>query len=92
MGITSGIVLYAVVWFLVLFVVLPLRMQTQGEAGSVVPGTQSSAPANLNMGRKLRTTTIAAAVVWVVLVGIILSGVIEVRDFDVLNRMPPLPE
>ena len=92
MGITSAIVLFAVIWFLVLFVVLPLRMQTQGGAGEVVPGTQSSAPANLNMRRKLRTTTIAAAVVWVVLVVIILSGVIEVRDFDVLNRMPALPE
>ena len=91
MGITSGFVLFAVTWFLVLFVVLPLRMRTQGDEGVIVPGTQASAPANLNMRRKLRTTTIAAAIIWAILVAIILSGVIEVRDFDVFNRMPPLP-
>jgi len=40
----SGFVLFAVFWFMVLFVVLPLRLQTQGENKNVVPGTPSSAP------------------------------------------------
>jgi predicted secreted protein len=46
MGITSALVLLAVVWFMVFFVVLPLRLTTQGEAGDVVPGTHKSAPAD----------------------------------------------
>ncbi|MEO0693763.1 MAG: DUF1467 family protein, partial [Pseudomonadota bacterium] len=29
MGIVSGLVLYAVIWFMVLFVVLPIRLETQ---------------------------------------------------------------
>ncbi len=92
MGITSAFVLFAVIWFLVLFLVLPLRLVTQGETGNIVPGTPPGAPDNVQMGKKLRLTTIIAVVVWAVLAGIIISGVIEVRDFDWLNRMPPVPE
>lgn len=92
MGVTSGIVLYAVIWFMTLFIVLPLRLVTQADEGSVVPGTPEGAPSGAVMGRKLRLTTILASVVWAVAVAVILSGVIEVRDFDVMNRLPPAPE
>ena len=33
---TGGIVLFAVIWFLVLFVVLPIRLVTQGDRGEIV--------------------------------------------------------
>ena len=36
MNIVSGLVLFSIVWFMVFFVVLPLRLKTQGEAGEVV--------------------------------------------------------
>ncbi len=87
MGITSAIVLFAVVWFMVFFVVLPLRLTTQGEAGEVVPGTHKSAPAELNLRRKLRVTTLWAVVIWALLAGILLSGAISVRDIDWFDRM-----
>lgn len=89
MGITSGIVLFAVIWFMVFFIVLPLRLVTQGEAGEVVPGTHSSAPSDPQLKKKVRITTIWAAVVWAIIAGVILSGVITVRDLDWFNRMGP---
>jgi predicted secreted protein len=89
MSIGSAVVLFAVIWFMVFFVVLPLRLKTQGEDGEVVPGTPSSAPTNPQMGRKARLTTYWALALWVVIGGVILSGVITVRDFDVMNRMDP---
>lgn len=89
MAITSAIVLYAVIWFLVLFLVLPLRLVTQGDAGDVVPGTPESAPQDAQMGRKLKIVTMVATPVWAVVTAIILSGVIEVRDFDWMGRLPP---
>ncbi|MBT8411878.1 MAG: DUF1467 family protein, partial [Octadecabacter sp.] len=89
MGITSAIVLFAVVWFMTLFIVLPLRLETQGDAGEVVPGTHKSAPANINIGRKARITTYFAVPIWAVLATIILSGAISVRDFDWFDRMGP---
>lgn len=89
MGPTSAIVLFAVVWFMVLFVVLPLRNETQGEAGEIVPGTHASAPANLNLKRKVWITTLWAVGIWAVIAGVILSEVISVRDLDWFNRMAP---
>lgn len=91
MGVVSGIVLYAVIWFLTLFMVLPVRMETQGDRGEIVPGTQAGAPANLNMKRKAWITTWIALALWIVIAGIILSGWITVRDIDFLDRMTPLP-
>lgn len=87
MGITSAFVLFAVIWFMVFFVVLPLRMQTQGDAGDIVPGTHASAPADPQLRRKARLTTIWAVGLWIIIAGTILSGVITVRDLDWFHRM-----
>ena len=87
MAISSAIVLFAVVWFMVLFVVLPLRLTTQGDANDVVPGTPAGAPVNAQIRRKIVITTLAAFVVWGVIAGVIASGIITIDDIDVLNHM-----
>ncbi len=87
MSITSAIVLYAVTWFMVFFIVLPIRFVSQGDTGEVVPGTPKGAPATEIVGRKAKITTVIAAGVWVVLAGIILSGVISIRDIDIRGVM-----
>jgi predicted secreted protein len=87
LGPVSGFVLFAVIWTLVFFVVLPLRLQTQGEAGEIVPGTHASSPANFDIKRKAKVTTMWAFPIWVVIAGTILSGAITVRDFDWFDRM-----
>lgn len=87
MGITGALVLLAVIWFVVLFVVLPLRLTTQGDAGEVVPGTQAGAPAELDLGRKLRVVTVVAFALWAVIAGIIVSGTVTLCDIDWFNRL-----
>ncbi|MBT5296024.1 MAG: DUF1467 family protein [Octadecabacter sp.] len=87
MGITSALVLFAVVWFMTFFIVLPLQLKTQGEAGEVVPGTHKSAPADAQVGRKARITTYWAIPIWAVLAFVILSGWISVRDLDWFDRI-----
>lgn len=87
MTITAGLVLYAVIWFLCLFVALPIRITTQGEDGSVVPGTPSSAPSDPMMKRKLLWATAAACVIWAVVAGVILFGGLTVQDIDFWGRM-----
>ncbi len=87
MGPTSALVLFAVIWFMVFFIVLPLRLTTQGEDGEIVPGTHASAPADAQIKRKAKITTIWAAGLWIVIAGTILSGLITVRDLDWFNRM-----
>ena len=87
MGPVSGLVLLAVIWTVVFFVVLPLRLETQGEAGEVVPGTHASSPANFSFKRKARITTMWALPIWIVIAGTILSGAVSVRDIDWFERM-----
>ena len=87
MSITAAFVLFAVIWFMVFLIVLPLRLQTQGEAGDVVPGTHKSAPADPQIGRRARITTLWAIGLWIVLAGIILSGLVTVSDIDWFDRL-----
>ena len=87
MGITSAIVLFAVIWFLTLFVVLPLRLQTQGDLGKVEPGTHAGSPENPQMKKRFLVTTAVALVLWAIVAGSIIGGVFSVRDFDWFNRM-----
>ncbi len=77
---TSAIVLYAVVWFMVMFIVLPIRRRTQGDVGEVVPGTQPGAPVNFNVRKTMALVSVIALVVWGIIVAIILSGVIRISE------------
>lgn len=87
MGPVSALVLFAVIWTLVFFVVLPLRLETQGEAGEIVPGTHASSPANFSFKRKAKVTTLWAFPIWAVIAGVILSGAVTIRDIDWFERM-----
>ncbi len=80
MAITSAIVLYAVVWFMVMFIVLPIRRRTQGDEGTIVPGTHAGAPVNFNVKKTMLLVSAIALVVWAIIVAIILSGVIRISD------------
>jgi len=83
----SGAVLFAVVWWMVFFVVLPLGNRSQSEAGEIEPGTPASAPAHFALRRKLVVTTLWAVAIWIVIACVVLSGVIGVHDLDVLHHM-----
>ena len=87
MGPVSAIVLFAVIWTVVFFIVLPLQNKTQGEAGEIVPGTHASSPANFDIKRKAKITTYFALPIWLVVAVVILSGTVSVRDIDWFDRM-----
>jgi len=86
MNVVTAIVLYAIVWFMTLFVVLPMRLQSQDEAGARVAGTHGSAPENPQLRKRFIVTTAIALVIWGILVAIILTGAITVADIDLFNR------
>ena len=87
MGITSAIVLFAVIWFLTLFIVLPLNLKTQGDLGKVDHGTHAGSPENPQMKKRFLVTTVVAVIIWAVVAGSILGGFFSIRDFDWFNRM-----
>jgi len=87
MGPVSGLVLLAVIWTVVFFIVLPLRLETQGDKGEIVPGTHASSPADFSFKKKAKITSIVAVTIWLVIAGVLLSGTVSVRDIDWFQRM-----
>jgi predicted secreted protein len=88
MRIGSLAAIYFVVWWIVLFAVLPWGVRTQDEEGNVTLGTAHSAPARPLLVRKAIATTIVAAIVvgafWaaVVFYGLdleMLAGLVDLR-------------
>jgi predicted secreted protein len=61
MGWVTGIVVYILVWWVVLFAVLPLWV-TPAEPGDL--GHAVGAPQHPYLLRKLAVTSVAAAVIW----------------------------
>lgn len=92
MAITSAIVLYAVIWFMTFLIVIPIRIQTQGDLGQVVEGTHAGSPEVHNLRKKAKITTLFSAVLWGILFSIITFEVVTVRDIDgwMFQRMAPL--
>ena len=64
MSVTLGIAIFFVVWWVVLFAVLPFFTHTQEEAGEVVPGTPESAPAAFAPLRIVFATTVVTGIVF----------------------------
>ena len=82
MGPVSGLVLFAVIWSLTFLIVLPFRIQTQGDLGKIEPGTHAGSPEHHHIRKKVLITTLIAGVVWGVVATIILSGWITVDDVE----------
>lgn len=89
MGVTSALVLFAVIWSLMFLIILPIRVKTQGDLGEIVPGTHAGAPEVHNIGKKAKITTVLSLILWAIISTIIISEVITVRDLDWFNRMGP---
>lgn len=89
MAFTSMCVVYAVTWFMTLFVVLPLGAKSQGDVGDVVVGTPASAPSGHVMRRKFKITTIAATCIAVPIILIIHYGLITIDQIDLFKRFGP---
>jgi predicted secreted protein len=73
-SLTSAVAIYFVVWWIVLFAVLPWGYRTQAEVGDVAPGTEPSAPSRFPMLRVALVTTLVAAGVFACIYAILNSG------------------
>ncbi|MBB4175238.1 DUF1467 family protein [Sulfitobacter noctilucicola] len=82
MGITSGLVLFAVIWSMVFLIALPIRVETQGDLDDVVPGTHAGSPEHHHLKKKAIWTTIIACILWAIIATIILSEWISVDDVE----------
>lgn len=64
MAIGTALAIYFVVWWIVLFAMLPIGMRAQEEDNAVVAGTSASAPTRSHFGKAAWRTTIVSGVLF----------------------------
>ncbi|AMJ60052.1 DUF1467 family protein [Bosea sp. PAMC 26642] len=64
MTVAGGLAVYFVIWWTVLFAVLPFGVSSQADAGEVTQGTEPGAPVAPGLVRKALITSVIAAAVF----------------------------
>ena len=64
MPVTTALAIFFLIWWVVLFAVLPWGIRSQHEGGEIAPGTDPGAPAVPRLGRKLMWTTLVSALIF----------------------------
>ena len=82
MNITLGAAIYFILWWTVLFAVLPWGVRSQHEEGRALDGTDPGAPAVPRLVQKMLLTTAVSAVLFAVGYGVWRAGWIS------LDRLP----
>jgi predicted secreted protein len=81
-SLTTAFAIYFIVWWLVLFAVLPWGIRSQHETGDVVPGSDPGAPMIPRLARKLILTTVISLGVFVLGTAIYRYRLIPFDDFS----------
>ncbi|MGE3149350.1 MAG: DUF1467 family protein [Pseudorhodoplanes sp.] len=90
MQISTGIAIYFLIWWIVLFAVLPwgIRSQGEGDAGTMVQGSDPGAPLLPRLGRKLLWTTFVSAVIFGVGATLYVQRIVTFDTLAGFFRMP----
>jgi predicted secreted protein len=86
MGVVTGLVLYAIIWFMTLLIVLQTNVVSQDEAGERVKGHPRFRPGRPAAGRRFLLTSGIAFGIWAVIAAVILSGAVTIDDIDLFTR------
>ena len=70
----TGLVLYIIIWWTVLFTMLPIGVRVPANPE---PGIATSAPERPNLGRKMIWTTLTSIGVWLLIYALTQSGLIS---------------
>ena len=63
----GSIALYFVVWWTLLFAILPIRIRSQADLGTITEGTEPGAPADPALRQRAIWTSIVSTIVFAVL-------------------------
>jgi predicted secreted protein len=86
---TSILAIYALLWVMSAFILLPFGVKTHDEAGiPKIPGQADSAPANFRPGRVVIRATVLAAVLCSLYVANYAFGWIEPEDINMFGTPP----
>ncbi|MEM6603713.1 MAG: DUF1467 family protein [Pseudomonadota bacterium] len=77
----GGLIMYVVLWWLVLFCVLPWGARSQAEQGEVTKGTEHGAPVHPGLKIKLFWTTFIATLFWGVVWYVFETGLFSLANY-----------
>ena len=81
---TTAAAIYFIIWWVVLFAVLPFGVRSQQESGAIAPGTDPGAPAIPYLKAKLLWTTIIACVLFALCYVIYVYRLVSLDDLATL--------
>ncbi|MBT3536830.1 MAG: DUF1467 family protein [Rhodospirillaceae bacterium] len=82
MNLVSGLMIYAIIWWMVLFMVLPFGVRTvREEGGEVVEGQAASAPVKPRVFRKMLVTTLIATLIMAGIIAVVEAELIDFRGY-----------
>lgn len=89
MSLPSALAIYFIIWWLVLFLVLPFGIRNAHESGEAVEeGHEPGAPVNPRLVRKAIITTILATAVFVIFYLAQTRGLLSLDNLPFYNTMP----
>lgn len=81
MGITTAIAIYLIIWWVVLFTILPLGVTSHAEAGiDKGDGGDPGAPVDPKLKKKFFTTTWVSGIIFVIVYLVIRFGLIPMPN------------
>ena len=87
MSLAFGLAIYFIVWWIVLFAILPFGVRTSEEVGEKkLPGFAESAPHRPQLLPKMLVTTVISTIIFAGLYAIIAHNVITLDDIPFLPR------
>ena len=87
-SLSTAFAIYFVLWWVVLFAVLPFGVRSQAENGEEIAGTDPGAPSAARMGRKLLWTTVISAVIFGVGMWAFRAGYLNIERLTKLMGIP----
>jgi predicted secreted protein len=87
--VTLALAIYFVLWWVVLFAVLPWGARSQSDTGEVTRGTDPGAPAIHRVWRALAWTTVIASLVFAALWAVYAAGLIPFDWLMAISSPPP---
>jgi predicted secreted protein len=88
MSLVTAIAIYFIIWWVVLFAVLPWGVRSQHEGGEIVSGTDPGAPAVPRLLWKLLWTTVVAGIVFAIFAVVYVNRLVTIEGLSRLLGMP----
>ena len=81
MSLGGGFVIFVVIWMIILFTILPIKISSQPENNNITPGTDPGAPSNPQIIRKFLITSAVSVIIFAIIILLTYFEIINLREF-----------